>query len=308
MVNAPDRRGVHGAVSDRSATGPAVRTICRSTLEDAGGGRRSAGDDADDRGRRPRAGRRPAGGLRGDADRPATTLATLQAALVRRRSTRRRCAPPPSASVSRGASPSPQRRPGARRRAGAHHLAATRRWSAFPAETRVAEGQFAFLPGPEASWPDHPPVAGATAADVTVEVRNGSGKVGVGEAVVRRARQPRREPPVAAQRRQLRLPADADPGRWPDALPVARDIRAILGRGVVLDGATCRSDTVVVIVGDDFKLRNPAKGPAVAARARTHDGRASWPATSPRYAADKKAAGHRRPQHGRRRHATPTSS
>jgi hypothetical protein len=34
---------------------------------------------------------------------------------------------------------------------------------------------------------------------------------------------------------------------------VARDIRAILGRGVVLDGPGLPDGTVQVIVGDDFK-------------------------------------------------------
>jgi hypothetical protein len=38
-----------------------------------------------------------------------------------------------------------------------------------------------------------------------------------------------------------------------DTLQVARDIRAILGRGVVLDGPDLPDGTVQVIVGDDFK-------------------------------------------------------
>ena len=46
---------------------------------------------------------------------------------------------------------------------------------------------------------------------------------------------------------------------------MAEDIRAILGRGVVLDGADLPHGTIVVIVGDDFKPPQPAKGPAVAA-------------------------------------------
>jgi hypothetical protein len=39
----------------------------------------------------------------------------------------------------------------------------------------------------------------------------------------------------------------------PDTLPVARDIRAILGRGVVLDGTDLPKGTIRVIVGDDFE-------------------------------------------------------
>ena len=38
-----------------------------------------------------------------------------------------------------------------------------------------------------------------------------------------------------------------------DTLPVARDVRAILGRGVVLDGPGLPEGTVQVVVGDDFQ-------------------------------------------------------
>jgi len=44
-----------------------------------------------------------------------------------------------------------------------------------------------------------------------------------------------------------------------DTLPVARDIRAILGRGVVLDGPDLPKTTIVVIVGDDFKASQPSQ-------------------------------------------------
>jgi hypothetical protein len=37
------------------------------------------------------------------------------------------------------------------------------------------------------------------------------------------------------------------------ALPVAEEVRAILGRGVVLDGSDVPPDTVIVIVGADMK-------------------------------------------------------
>ncbi|MEI6727246.1 MAG: LytR C-terminal domain-containing protein, partial [Actinomycetes bacterium] len=45
------------------------------------------------------------------------------------------------------------------------------------------------------------------------------------------------------------------------ALPLAEDIRAILGRGVVLDGADLPADTVVVIVGADAKNTEPKDQP-----------------------------------------------
>ena len=70
---------------------------------------------------------------------------------------------------------------------------------------------------------------------MTVQVLNGSGKVGVGEAVVER---------LASLDVNLPGPLNADSFSYrqtqilagADTLPVARDIRAILGRGVVLDG------------------------------------------------------------------------
>ncbi|MBE0527754.1 MAG: LytR C-terminal domain-containing protein [Thermoleophilia bacterium] len=121
----------------------------------------------------------------------------------------------------------------------------------FPAGTRVAEGQFAFLPDPEAI------MAGITRrspeyhADVTVQVRNGSGRVGVGEAVIDRLSSLDVNLPAALNAdsfsyKQTQILAG------PDTLPVARDIRAILGRGVVLDGRELPKATIVVIVGDDF--------------------------------------------------------
>ena len=89
-------------------------------------------------------------------------------------------------------------------------------------------------------------------SDVTVQVLNGSGKIGVGEAVVER---------LASLDVNLPKPLNADSFSYKqtqimagaDTLPVARDIRAILGRGVVLDGPDLPEGTIQVIVGDDFK-------------------------------------------------------
>ena len=122
----------------------------------------------------------------------------------------------------------------------------------FPARTRVAEGQFAFVPEPEEIMAGITRRSPAYRADVTVEVRNGSGKIGVGEAVVER---------LSSLDVNLPAPLNADSFSYaqtqilagPDTLPVARDIRAILGRGVVLDGTDLPKGTIRVIVGDDFQ-------------------------------------------------------
>ena len=90
-----------------------------------------------------------------------------------------------------------------------------------------------------------------------MQVRNGSGKVGVGEAVVER---------LASLDVNLPAPLNADSFSYrqtqilagPDTLPVARDIRAILGRGVVLDGRELPKGTVEVIVGEDFHAPQPS--------------------------------------------------
>jgi hypothetical protein len=127
----------------------------------------------------------------------------------------------------------------------------------FPAWTRVAEGQFAFVPNPEEIMAQITRRSPAYHADVTVEVRNGSGRLGVGEAVVER---------LSSLDVNLPAPLNADSFDYrqtqilagQDTLPMARDIRAILGRGVVLDGSGLPKDTIRVIVGDDFQASQPS--------------------------------------------------
>jgi hypothetical protein len=168
--------------------------------------------------------------------------AALEAAALRPAAERRRLV---------GLSPSPQTSPAldeilARITSGAARV------ESFPAGTRVAEGQFAFLPDPEEIMAGITRRSPAYHADVTVEVRNGSGKIGVGEAVVER---------LASLDVNLPAPLNADSFSYAqtqilagaDTLPVARDIRAILGRGVVLDGSDLPKGTIRVIVGDDFQ-------------------------------------------------------
>ena len=125
----------------------------------------------------------------------------------------------------------------------------------IPSDSRVAEGQFAFLPRADDIMAEITRRAPGFRSRYTVVVRNGSGRVGVGEAVAKQL-----------SILEVNLPAvtNADtfdyrqtqimPGSR--ALPVAADIRAILGRGVVLDGAEVPPDTVVVIVGADTKLKH----------------------------------------------------
>ena len=127
----------------------------------------------------------------------------------------------------------------------------------FPAGVRVAEGQLAFVPFPADVMSQITRKAPGYHADVTVQVRNGSGRLGVGEAVVERL-----------SRLDVNLPAPLNASDFtyrqtqimagPDTLPVARDIRAILGRGVVLDGKGLPKGTIEVIVGDDVRISKPA--------------------------------------------------
>ena len=120
-----------------------------------------------------------------------------------------------------------------------------------PATSRVAEGQFAFVPDPEGIMAAITRKSPAYQSRYTVLVRNGTGAVGAGEAVAKRlAVLDVNLPPVgnasSFDYRQTQIIA----GR--DAVPVAQDVRAILGRGVVLDGADLPTDTVVVVVGRDL--------------------------------------------------------
>lgn len=124
-----------------------------------------------------------------------------------------------------------------------------------PSTSRVAEGQFAFVPDPEGIMADITRKAPGYRGRATVLVRNGTGTVGIGEAVRRRLSVLDVDLPPSANAdsfdyRQTQILA----GRG--ALTVAEDVRAILGRGVVLDGTDLPSDQVVVIVGGDVRLKN----------------------------------------------------
>ena len=122
----------------------------------------------------------------------------------------------------------------------------------MPSTSRVAEGQFAFVPDPEGIMAGITRKSSGYRSRFTVVVRNGSGKVGIGEAVARRL-----------STLDVNLSATGNADRFDyhqtrilagsGALAVAEDIRAILGRGVLLNGANVAPDTVLVIVGDDLE-------------------------------------------------------
>jgi hypothetical protein len=185
----------------------------------------------------------------GGGSRPAVTTlqmalatAALDAAALRPDTERRRLV---------SSSPSPQAWP-ALSDVLARITTGSSRVELFPAGTRVAEGQFAFVPDPEEIQAGITRRSPAYHAAVTVQVLNGSGKVGVGKAVVDR---------LASLDVNLPAPLNADSFSYrqtqilagADTLPVARSIRAILGRGVVLDGPGLPEGTIQVIVGGDFK-------------------------------------------------------
>lgn len=126
----------------------------------------------------------------------------------------------------------------------------------LPSSSRTAEGQFAFIPDAARIMADITRRAPDYKADVTVQVLNGSGAVGAGQAALERltSLDVNLPPPVNADSfsyRHTQILAS------PDALPVARDIRAILGRGVVLDGPDLPPATIEVIVGSDLKASQP---------------------------------------------------
>lgn len=125
----------------------------------------------------------------------------------------------------------------------------------IPSTSRVAEGQFAFVPDPGGIMADITRKGSGYRCRFTVIVRNGSGKVGIANAVVQRLSvlDVNLPSPINADTfdyRQTRILAGSG------ALALAEDIHGILGRGVVLNGADLSPDTVLVIVGDDLKVED----------------------------------------------------
>lgn len=125
----------------------------------------------------------------------------------------------------------------------------------FPSEGKVAEGQFAFRPDRSTVMTDITRLAPGYAARYTILIRNGTGEAGIGGLVHKR---------LAVLDAALPSPANADSFDYDrteilagsDALAVAEDVRAILGRGVVLSGEQLPARTLVVIVGGDLQVRD----------------------------------------------------
>ena len=127
--------------------------------------------------------------------------------------------------------------------------------TALPSEGRIAEGQFALVPDPERIQAAITRRAPGYDAPYTVLVRNGSGELGIGDLVVQR---------LAVLDVELPPPDNADSFDYREtqiqasagSLGVAREIRAILGRGVVLRGAQLPPDTIIVVVGSDLQAKD----------------------------------------------------
>ncbi|MBN2204325.1 MAG: LytR C-terminal domain-containing protein [Thermoleophilia bacterium] len=127
--------------------------------------------------------------------------------------------------------------------------------TALPSEGRIAEGQFALVPDAERIQATITRRAPGYDAPYTVLVRNGSGELGIGDLVVQRLAVLDVELPPADNAdsfdyRETQIQASAG------SLGVAREIRAILGRGVVLRGAQLPPDTIIVVVGSDLQAKD----------------------------------------------------
>jgi hypothetical protein len=121
-----------------------------------------------------------------------------------------------------------------------------------PSTSRVAEGQFAFLPDLSAITAQITRHSPGYRSRFTVIVRNGNGRVGVAEAAAELlagldVNLPSPTNAVSFDYKQTQILAGKK------ALGVAQDIRAILGRGVVLNGSQLPATTVVVILGSDVR-------------------------------------------------------
>lgn len=125
----------------------------------------------------------------------------------------------------------------------------------IPSYGKVAEGQFAFRPDRSKVMTEITRLAPGFSARYTILIRNGTGEAGIGGLVATR---------LAVLDATLPSPANADSFEYDrtqilagsGALAVAEDVRAILGRGVVLSGEQLPERTLVVIVGADLQARD----------------------------------------------------
>jgi hypothetical protein len=125
----------------------------------------------------------------------------------------------------------------------------------LPSVGVVNEGQFAYRPDKARVMAEITRLTPGYASRYTVYVRNGTGEVGIGQLVLKR---------LAILDVNLPSPSNADTFDYKrtqivagsQALEVAEDIRAILGRGVVLSGDELPATSVVVIIGADLKTKD----------------------------------------------------
>lgn len=125
----------------------------------------------------------------------------------------------------------------------------------LPSRGVVSQGQFAYRPDPEQILARITRRSPSYDAPYTVVVENGSGEAGVGQLVAERLAVLNVDLPAVRNAssfdyRETQILAGAD------AVGVAQDVRAILGRGVVLSGSDLPNDMVVVIVGQDLKAKD----------------------------------------------------
>jgi hypothetical protein len=124
-----------------------------------------------------------------------------------------------------------------------------------PAQGTVADGQFAYRPDRQQIMAQITRRTPGFTAQFTVQIRNGTGEAGVGEAVARR---------LATLSVNLASPVNADNfdyGRTQivagaDAVGLAQDIRAILGHGVVLGDNSLSPTTIVITIGKDITTKD----------------------------------------------------
>jgi len=124
-----------------------------------------------------------------------------------------------------------------------------------PSHGQVSEGQFAYRPNKPQIMALVTRLTPGFASKYTVLIRNGTGEAGIGALV--RAR-------LGALDANLPSPGNAKTFEYKrtqilageQALAVAEDVRAILGRGVVLSGQGLPPNDVVVIIGADLKAKD----------------------------------------------------
>ena len=124
-----------------------------------------------------------------------------------------------------------------------------------PAHGNVAEGQFAYRPDHQQIMAQITRRTPVFVGQYTVIIRNGTGALGIGDLVAHR---------LATLNVNLASPTNADSFDYKQtriiagarAVSLGEDIRAILGHGVVLNGASLSATTIVVIIGKDISAKD----------------------------------------------------